>query len=167
MYEELKSLFGKATPSVRRFEKLLEELPPERQYYYHELAYRAAFCDWKGMNMRYKTFLIHLFMHDRQQTLNFLLSGTILGSLQYQLREPDIVLRLMGQMEHVPNGFQVSMNHLAFCLLLVFSLTWSVNYLSDKLCSQILRAEDLLRLQEETLIYPEAGHISLSSVKES
>ncbi len=42
MYEELKSLFGKAIPSVRRFDKLLEKFSPEQQSYYHQLAYKAA-----------------------------------------------------------------------------------------------------------------------------
>ncbi len=53
MYEELKSLFGKAIPSVRRFDKLLEKFSPEQQSYYHQLAYKAAFCEWERMNLRY------------------------------------------------------------------------------------------------------------------
>ena len=76
MYEELKALFGKETPSVNKFDALLSELPPVRRLYYLRLAYKAAFSEWDIMTVRYQVFLTRLFTRDWQRTLNFLLEYT-------------------------------------------------------------------------------------------
>lgn len=160
MYEELKALFGKETPSVSKFQKILNELPPVRRLYYLQLAYKAAFCDWDVMNVRYQLFLTRLFTRDWQRTLNFLLEKTVLGTLQFDLQEPEIIQRFVGQMEHQEGKAVPSSLHLAFCLSLVFPYPWSVGYLGDKLRTQTLTAEDLLRLNNETPIDNEPGHVA-------
>ncbi|WP_288207816.1 hypothetical protein, partial [uncultured Parabacteroides sp.] len=47
--------------------------------------------------------------------------------------------------------------HLAFSLSLVFPYSWSVGYLGDKLRTQILTSEDLLRLSDKTLLGSDPG----------
>lgn len=158
MYEELKALFGKETPSVNRFDALLSELPPVRRLYYLRLAYKAAFGEWDIMTVRYQVFLTRLFTRDRQRTLNFLLEYTVLGTLRFDLQQPDIILRFIAQMEKRRPDYNPSLVHLAFSLLLTLSYKGSVEYLGDKLREEWLTAEDLNMLNDKTLIANEPGH---------
>ena len=167
MYEELKALFGKETPSVRKFQKILNELPPVRRLHYLQLAYKAAFCEWDVMNVRYRLFLTHLFTRDWQRTLNFLLESTVLGTLQFDLQEPEIIQRFIGQLENPENSPNPSFLHLAFSLSLVFPYPWSVGYLGDKLRTQILTSEDLLRLNKDTLLGSDPGDKFYRDYKEA
>lgn len=161
MYDELKALFGKETPSVSKFERILSDLPPVRRLYYHRLAYKAAFCEWDIMTVRYQLFLTHFFTRDWQRTLDFLLEYTVLGTLRCNLREPDIIQRFIGQMESRDPGNTPSFVHLSFSLLLVFPYNWSVEYLGDKLREKHLTAEDLRMLNNKTEITNETGHVEV------
>ena len=167
MYEELKALFGKGTPSVRKFQKILNELPPVRRLYYLQLAYKAAFCEWNVMNVRYRLFLTHLFTRDWQRTLNFLLESTVLGTLQFDLQEPEIIQRFIGQLENPEYSPNPSFLHLAFSLALVFPYPWAIGYLGDKLRTQILTSEDLLRLNKDTLLGSDPGDKFYRDYKEA
>ena len=89
MYEELRALFGKEKPSVSKFETILSELPPVRRLYYHRLAYKVALCEWEYLTVRYQLFLTHFFTRDWQRTLDYLLENTVLGTLQFELQEPE------------------------------------------------------------------------------
>lgn len=159
MYDELKALFDGETPSVSKFYQLLSELPPVRRLYYLRMAYKAAFCEWDVMNYRYHLFLTRLFTRDRQRTLDFLLENTVLGTLRFDLQEPDIIIRFIAQMESRKPDFKPSFVHLAFSLLLVFVHTNSVEYLGDKLREQTLTAEDLNRLNNQTPVTNEPGYL--------
>lgn len=158
MYDELKALFGKEAPSVSKFQTILSDLPPVRRLYYLRLAYKAAFCEWDVMTVRYQIFLTRLFTRDWQRTLDFLLEYTVLGTLRTELREAEIIQRFIGQMESRDPGNKPSFVHLAFSLLLVFPYNWSVEYLGDLLREKHLTAEDLNMLNDETRITNEPGH---------
>lgn len=99
MYEELRALFGKENPSVNKFETILSDLPPVRRFYYHRLAYKVALCEWEYLTVRYQIFLTRLFTRNWQRTLDHLLENTVLGTLQFDLQAPEIILRFIGQME--------------------------------------------------------------------
>ncbi|WP_288207352.1 hypothetical protein [uncultured Parabacteroides sp.] len=122
------------------------------------LAYKAAFSEWDIMTVRYQVFLTRLFTRDRQRTLNFLLEYTVLGTLRFDLQQPDIILRFIAQMEKRRPDYKPSLVHLAFSLLLTLSYKGSVEYLGDQLREKWLTAEDLNMLNDKTLITNEPGH---------
>ena len=159
MYEELRALFGKEKPSVSKFETILSELPPVRRLYYHRLAYKVALCEWEYLTVRYQLFLTHFFTRDWQRTLDYLLENTVLGTLQFELQEPDIIQRFIGQMESSNPYHKPSFVHLSFSYQLASKCKNSVEYLGDKLRTQTLTAEDLIWLNDKTLITNEPGHV--------
>lgn len=159
MYEELRALFGKVTPSVSKFETILSDLPPVRRLYFRRLAYKAAMCEWDEMTTRYQLFLTRFFKHDWQRTLEFLQEQTVLGTLPFELQEPDMIFRFIGLMEGKEFGHDSSFVHLAFSLLLVFPYKGSVEYIGDKLRTKTLTAEDLLFLNNRTPLTNESGHV--------
>lgn len=157
MYEELRALFGKEKPSVSKFETILSELPPVRRFYYHRLAYKVALCEWEYLTTRYQLFLTRYFTRDWQRTLDHLLENTVFGTLQFDLQDPDIILRFFGQMESRKPDHKISSVHMAFCFLLVFDYKISVESLGDKLRENSLTAEDLNWLNNNTLVTNEPG----------
>lgn len=159
MYEELRALFGKEDPSVSKFETILSDLPPVRRLYYHRLAYQAALCEWDVMTVRYQVFLTRFFTRCWQRTLDYLREDTVLGTLQFDLQEPEIILRFIAQMESRKPDCKPSFVHLAFSLLLVFGYKGSVEYFGDKLREKSLTAEDLNWLNDKTLVTNEPGYI--------
>lgn len=157
MYEELRALFGKENPSVSKFDAILSELPPVRRLYYRRLAYKVALCEWEYLTVRYQVFLTHFFTRDWQRTLDHLLENTVLGTLQFNLRRPDIIQRFIGQMEIYESGHKLSTVHLSFCFQLVFGHANSVETFGDKLRVQTLTAGDLIWLNNTTLVTNEPG----------
>lgn len=91
MYNDMKILFGKEVPSVRKFKGKLSYLSPEEQAFYYKAAYEAAFCDWEEMSKSYRSFLTHLFKHCWQKTLDFLHKQTVLGTLVYELQDSGLL----------------------------------------------------------------------------
>lgn len=157
MYEELRALFGKEAPSVSKFETILSELPPVRRFYYRRLAYKVGLYEWEYLTVRYQIFLTHFFTRNWQRTLDHLLENTVLGTLQFNIQNPDIILHLIGQMECHQPGCKTSTVHLSFCYQLAFGHTNSIEILGDKLRKQTLTAEDLNWLNDKTLVGNEPG----------
>lgn len=159
MYSDLKALFGKEKPSVRKFIAKLSELSAEEQAFYREAVRVVAFCEWGELNGMYRTFIHDLFTRDWQQTLEFLQNETVLGSLAYPLREPDLLQRFIGLVEGKNPDYKVpSFVHLAFSLSLAFPFPYTVEYLGDKLREKKLTAEDLETLIHQTPLDNEPGY---------
>lgn len=159
MYSELKALFGKEKPSVRKFNTKLSKLSAEEQAFYRMAAYKAAFCEWGKLSGMYRTFIHDLFTRDWQQTLVFLRDETVLGTLTYPLREPDLLQRFVGLVEGKSPDYKMpSSVHLAFSLSLAFVFPYKVEYLGDKLREKKLTAEDIETLIHMTPLDNESGH---------
>ena len=139
MYQELKELFGKEVPSVRKFNLKLSTLPAERHAYYYKAAYDAAFTEWDTLVISYRLFLTRLLMHDKQRTADYLRRHTAFGSLVYNLREPVLLRRLLSLLEGKGNGGVPSYLHLSFCLLLALDYPETADYLSDNLGIELCR----------------------------
>lgn len=157
MYEELRALFGKENPSVNKFETILSDLPPVRRFYYYRLAYKVALCEWEYLTVRYQVFFTRLFTRNWQRTLDHLLENTVLGTLQFDLQAPEIILRFIGQMESRKPDYKPSFVHLAFSLQLAFGYNNTVESFGDKLRKRSLTSEDLRMLNDKTLITNEPG----------
>lgn len=149
MYKELKELFGTDTPSVRLFKIKLKKLSKEEQTFYHRAALQAAFFDWEIMSDRYRLFISHLFSHNWQKTLDYLLHSTVMGSLRFELLDPElfqqVVTLLEGKQE---DGYTPSFPHLAFVFMLAFKEDYSVKYFSKQLRENKLLKEDFCYLLE-------------------
>lgn len=165
MYTDIKILFGKEVPSVRKFKALLAELSSEEQAFYYKAAFEAAFCDWGKMNGSYRSFLTHLFTRDWQATLNFLHRQTVMGTLVYDLQEPAMLQRLIASLEGKKKGYMPSFVHLAFCILLVFRYKGTVEYFGDKLRHKSLSTDDLWELLERVRLDNEPGHLDMMKRK--
>lgn len=158
MYEDLKALFEGKVPSVRKFVRKLSELPDPMQSFYYKAAYDTAFTEWDSVNKSYRTFLSNLLLHDKQRTLDYLRKHTVLGTLVYVLQEPEVLRRLIATFEGKRNGYMPSYCHLAFCLLLVFDYSETIDYLSDKLRIQLSTTDDLCYLMDLISLNNEPGH---------
>ena len=99
MYHELKELFGKEKPSVRRFNRKLSALPAERQVHYLKSAYDTALTEWEHLPQTYRTFLTNFLLHDKQRTLDHLRRHTVIGTLSYPLQELALLRRLFSLLE--------------------------------------------------------------------
>ena len=99
MYKDLKVLFGKEKPSVRKFNLKLRTLPPEEQARYYKAACDTAFTEWDRLPQSYRTFLRDLLLHDKQRTADYLRRETVLGVLAYPLREPELLRRVFALLE--------------------------------------------------------------------
>lgn len=149
MYTKLKELFGRKTPSVKMFKSLLDNLPEPEQELYKKAAVDTAFCDWENTPPRYRLFLTDLFQHHWQKSLDFLLYKTVIGSLGYELQQPELLRKVFSLLEGKrEDGFMPSYLHLSFVLLLVFHDNKSVEYLGDLLRKEITSDDfsDLLDL---------------------
>lgn len=159
MYSDLKALFGKEKPSVRKFIAKMNGLPMEEQVFYRKAVCKAAFCEWGELNGMYRVFIHDLFTRDWQQTLVFLREETVMGTLAYPLREADLLQRFVGLVEgKSPDCKTPSFVHLAFALSLVFAFSYKVEYLGDKLREKKLTAEDIETLIHMTPLDNEPGH---------
>ena len=103
------------------FKSLLENLPEPEQELYKKAAVDTAFCDWENTPPRYRLFLTDLFQHHWQKSLDFLLYKTVIGSLGYELQQPELLRKVFSLLEGKrEDGFMPSYLHLSFVLLLVF-----------------------------------------------
>ncbi len=159
MYQDLKELFGKEIPSVKKFNLKLSTLPTEKHPFYYKAAYDAAFTEWDTLAKSYRTFLTNLLLHDKQRTVDYLRRHTVFGSLVYILREPVLLRRLLSLSEGKSNGGVPSYRHLSFCLLLAFDFSETVDYLSDKLRKDSATTDDLCDLMDLARLDNEPGHL--------
>lgn len=149
MYNKLKELFGTEVPSVKMFKLLLRGLLGEEQEVYRKAAVSAAFCNWAIMPQYYRDFLTRLFLHDKQKALDYLLKETVLGSLRYKLREPELMQKLFTYVEgKQEDGYAPSLVRLSFTLLLAFRVDKSVEYYGDILSRNDLTLNDFAYLFE-------------------
>lgn len=149
MYEELKKLFGTDTPSVRLFKIKLKEFSEEEQTFYHQAALHAVFFDWRIMSDRYRLFVTHLFTHNWQMTLDYLLHSTVMGSLRFELLDPKLLQQVITLLEgKQEDGYTPSFPHLAFVFMLAFKEDYSVKYFSKQLRENKLLEEDFWHLLE-------------------
>ena len=161
MYRELKALFGKEKPSVRKFNAKMSELSAEERAYYRKVVCEVAFCEWRELNGVYRTFIHDFFAHDWQYTLEFLRDETVLETLTYSLREPDLLQRFVGLVEGKSPDYKIpSFVHLAFSLSLAFAFPfpYRIEYLGDKLREKKLTAEDIKTLIHMAPLDNESGH---------
>ena len=143
MYTDLKELFGKETPSVKLFISKLKTLPVEKQTFYRKAALNAAFFDWENLPPRYQYFIISLFTHRWQKTLNYLLHSTVMGSLRFAPLDPELLQQVVTLVEgKQENGDMPSFPHLAFVFMLAFKIDYSVKYFSKQLHTNKLLEED-------------------------
>ena len=157
MYQDLKELFGKEIPSVKKFNLKLSTLPVEMHPFYYKAAYDTAFTEWDTLTKSYRTFLTNLLLHDKQRTADYLRRHTVFGSLVYILREPVLLRRLLSLSEGKGNGGVPSYRHLSFCLLLAFDFSETVDYLSDKLRKDSASTDDLCDLMDLVHLDNEPG----------
>lgn len=160
MYTDLKKLFGADTPSVRQFKAKLAKLSDEEQSFYRKAALEAAFFDWGIMPPRYQEFMTDLFTHDWQKTLNYLLHSTVMGSLRFELLDPELLQQVVTLLEgKQEDGYMPSFPHLAFVFMLAFRVDCSIEVFRKLLRTNRLLEEDFWYLYERTRHGNEPGKL--------
>lgn len=149
MYRDIKELFGKEEPSVKKFKQKLSKISAEDRVFYLKAAREAAFCNWEEMPVHYQQFLVRLFKHDWQKTIGWLRGKTVIGSLVFPLKKPLLVRKLLSLVEGQREGDEeVSYIHLAFCLFLAFDYEGSLEYFGDLLRKECANTDELSELMD-------------------
>lgn len=160
MYREIKDLFGKDTPSVKQFKVRLAKLSDEEQSYYHRAALEAAFFDWENMPSRYREFMTDLFTHNWQKTLKYLLHSTVMGSLRFELLDPELLQQVVTLLEgKQEDGYMPSFPHLAFVFMLAFRVDCSIEVYRKRLRTNTLLEEDFWYMLERVRHGNDPGRI--------
>lgn len=160
MYKDLKNLFGEDTPTVRLFVSKLKNLSEEEQHFYYRAALSAAFFDWVNLPKRYQLFITHLFAHDRQKTLDYLLRSTVLGTLRFESLDPTLLRQVISLLEgKQENGDMPSFPKLGFSFLLAFHVDYSLKYFSALLRESKLQEDDYWHLLERVRHDNERGKL--------
>ena len=154
LMQEIKKLFPGKDLSVRKFTKTLSDFPPEKQQYYYSKAYTNTLFKWETLSQRNKTFLVNLVNHDPDNYIKFIRDTTILGQLQYTLKNQEEFIKLLNLTEANEKNVKCSFSHLAFSLLLSFNINLKTSSLRKYLRTATFTPEELLELNGRATIDP-------------
>lgn len=144
--KRFETVLGTRRPTVQLYEKTVSQLSGnDRQRLRKDLFY-LAFCCWEELPGYFRHFLIHLFRHDRELLLSYLLAETPLGELRYSLFNPDLVIKFMHMLEKNKKKERISYLHLAFALLISFRYPYKIRTLAEYLRKKQLVASELLQM---------------------
>ncbi|GEM_PF-1452390 len=143
-FNQLRGLFGKQQPSVRRFNQTLKDFSIVEKERWYQLACFVAMNEWDTITQWYRTFLTNLIKHDWQRFLKYVRETSILGHLAYRLEDERIIKQIFHFISHLPINQRKSFNHLAFVLSLSFAPSQKIEYLADQLRTITMTPEELL-----------------------
>lgn len=151
--KKLEALFPQGKiPDVDEFNRSLDAMSAAGKKLFREKIYRLAFLIWHALPQKHRTFIVGVIIHDRQAYADFLIQGTVIGSIRYPLRYPTLFIRMLHLAEAVERAASVSLNGLAMSVAICFETPWLISTMGDKISRGGITDEEVLILAGKTTV---------------
>jgi len=133
-------------PTVAIYDEVVKTLSNEEKLKLDRKIFRLAFGYWSDLPRYYRSFLLRLYRHDRQNFLNLLLQHSPLGMMRFPITRPKMLIKMFHLLEATQRGHKPSNRHLAFSMLLAFDFRYAITTMAIYLSTKSPDAEEVLML---------------------